>query len=190
VPMVRGCLTEASLLLSIMASVAAVCIYGIASQSGKQPGRSALGDIWAGLYYAWMGNGYRCSWCLPCGSAFSPLPRVCGSAASPLVWFSRLPSPSLPPFLPLLPLPCLYLCTSCVPAGGVCLCLSQSTMVDVLDLPPSLSLSPSLPPPPPLQRAQLGFFCSGGGQQWPGHHGHWVVDAHDRRACLPPFREI
>ena len=58
-PTARRCLTQGSLLLSILASVAAVCVYGISATWGQQPGRSALGDVCAGLYFAWMGNGYR-----------------------------------------------------------------------------------------------------------------------------------
>ena len=145
VPMVQRSLTEAGLLLSIMASVAAVCIYGIASQSGKLPGRSALGDIWAGLYFAWMGNGYRwfssCVWLIRL-----PNPSC--------AWLRRLPSRVVePPPLP--------------PYPRFCLSFSrrESTRVDVFDLPSSLPPSPSLPPslPPPSNEHSWDFFALAAG---------------------------
>lgn len=58
-PTGRRCVTESSLLLSIISSVLAVCIYGMVGQWGQKAGRTVAGDIMAGLHFAWMGNGYN-----------------------------------------------------------------------------------------------------------------------------------
>ena len=58
----RAAITEGSLLLSIFASVLAVCVCGVVEQWGQVQGRGVLGNVVAGLRFAWMGNGYSMSY--------------------------------------------------------------------------------------------------------------------------------
>ena len=77
-PSAQECITERVALLSIACAVSAVSVTGVAAQWGVSVGRGVVGDVMAGLWFAWMGHGY--SWLYFAVASGSSLLVLAGAA--------------------------------------------------------------------------------------------------------------
>ena len=88
-PAAQECMTERVALWSIACAVSAVSVTGVWVQWGLSAGRGVVGDVMAGLWFAWMGHGY--SWIYFAVASGSSLLVLSGAACYHLCTTSPRP---------------------------------------------------------------------------------------------------